>query len=135
MDIALWNLNSNKIELYKYGAAPSFVKNRKQVTAYHGDSLPVGILPRVEATQLEHEISAGDLLIMMSDGLYELHDEGFQWEKIIGCLPTTNPQLAAEYLLAIATSRQRSQQKRNKALYPDENLHRDDMTVVVSCLL
>ena len=89
-------------------------KNGRKIAVYDGSSLPVGILPRVEASQLEHTIAQGDLLVMMSDGLYELNDDGFQWEQIISCLPTTNPQLAAEYLLAIATSRARSNQKKNR---------------------
>ena len=71
MDIALWNLQTGKIELYKYGAAPSFVKNSRKVAVYDGSSLPVGILPRVVASQLEHTIAQGDLLVMMPHGLYE----------------------------------------------------------------
>lgn len=82
----------------------------------------------------EHSIAEGDLLVMMSDGLYELNDGGFQWEHIISCLPTTNPQLAAEYLLAIATSRMRASQKKMAALHPDAMPHGDDMTVLVSRL-
>lgn len=135
MDIALWNLNTGKIELYKYGSAPSFIKNGRKVTSCNGDSLPVGILPRVEATLLEHDIAEGDLLIMMSDGLYELTDEGFQWEKIISCLPTANPQMLAEYLLAIATSRIRSNHKKAAAIHPEQEQHMDDMTVLVSRLV
>ena len=135
MDVALWNLNSGKLELYKYGSAPSFIKNGRNVTAYAGDSLPVGILPRVEATLLEHSIADGDLLIMMSDGLYELNDDGFQWEQIIRSLPAANPQLIAEYLLAIATSRIRSNHKKAAAMHPDAEPHTDDMTVLVSRLV
>ncbi len=135
MDIALWNLNTNKLELYKYGSAPSFIKNGRKVVSYDGDSLPVGILPRVEAALLEHDIADGDLLIMMSDGLYELNDEGFQWETIIRCMPTSNPQLVAEYLMAIATSRIRSNHKKEAALYPDAQPRTDDMTVLVSKLM
>lgn len=134
MDIALWNLNTGKLEMYKYGAAPSFVKNQRQVAAYQGDSLPVGILPRVDASILEHTIAAGDLLVMMSDGLYELNEEGFQWEQIISCLPTNNPQLAAEYLLAIATSKLRGKQKK-AAQDKNDAPQMDDMTVMVSRLL
>lgn len=134
MDIALWNLHTGKIELYKYGAAPSYVKNGRKVAAYDGASLPVGILPRVEASLSEHTIAEGDLLIMMSDGLYELNDDGFQWEQVISCLPTTNPQLAAEYLLAIATSRMRGNQKKAAALQNGQEPRADDMTVLVSQL-
>ena len=70
----------------------------------------------------------------MSDGLYELSADGFQWEQIIGCLPTTNPQLAAEYLLAIATSRIRANQKKTSEQAAGVIQHADDMTVVVSRL-
>ena len=135
MDVAVWNPNHNKLELYKYGSAPSFIRNGRHVTVYDSESLPVGILPRVEATLLEHEIAEGDLLVMMSDGLYELNSDGFQWENIIRCMPTVNPQLVAEYLMAIATSRIRSNQKKEAALHPDAELRIDDMTVLVSLLV
>jgi len=71
----------------------------------------------------------------MSDGLYELNSDGFQWENIIRCMPTANPQLVAEYLMAIATSRIRSNQKKEAALHPDTALRIDDMTVLVSRLV
>lgn len=134
MDIALWNLNTGKLELYKYGAAPSFIKNGRKVVSYDGTSLPVGILPRVEGSLLEHTIANGDLLITMSDGLYELNDNGFQWEQIISCLPTTNPQLAAEYLLAIAASQSHAKQKKAAQQTDGKESSADDMTVVVSRL-
>ncbi len=134
VDIAVWNLNTKKVELYKYGAAPSFVRNGKQVSTYMSESLPVGILSRVEGTATEHIIRHGDLLVMMSDGLYELTNGQFQWEHIIATMPTTNPQLMAEYLLAIATSRSRGNQK--IAEQKQEQVRSvDDMTVVVSRLV
>ena len=135
MDVSLWNLNTGRLELYKYGSAPSFIKNGRLVKRYDSDSLPVGILPRVEPVLLEHEIAEGDLLIMMSDGLYELNSDGFVWETIISCMPTTNPQLVAEYLMAIAASRIRSNQKKEAALHPGSTTHTDDMTVLVSRLV
>ena len=133
-DVAVWNLNTKKIELYKYGAAPSFVCNGRKVGTYAGQSLPVGILPRVEGTIIEHTIQHGDLLIMMSDGLYELTSRQFQWEDIIGRIPTTDPQLMAEYLLAIATSRSRGNQKIAEE-QAEKVLEADDMTILVSKLV
>ena len=133
-DVAVWNLNSGKIELYKYGAAPSFVRNGRTVSSYESQSLPVGILPRVEGGVAEHTIQQGDLLIMMSDGLYELTSNQFQWEEIIRCMPTTNPQLIAEYLLAIATSRSRGNQKLAKQ-NEEQIIEADDMTILVSRLV
>ncbi len=135
MDVSLWNLNTGRLELYKYGSAPSFIKNGRQVKRYDSDSLPVGILPRVEPVLLEHEIAEGDMLVMMSDGLYELNSDGFVWETIISCIPGSNPQLAAEYLMAIAASRIRSNQKKEAALHPGSTLHTDDMTILVSRLV
>ena len=134
VDVAVWNLRSKKIELYKYGAAPSFVRNGRKISTYISESLPVGILPRIEGTYTEHAIQQGDLLIMMSDGLYELTSTQFQWEEIIGCLPTANPQLMAEYLLAIATSRSRGNQKLAEQ-HDEQALEADDMTILVSRLV
>ena len=134
VDIAIWNLNTKKIELYKYGASPSFVRNGKTASVYVSNSLPVGILPRVEGTVMEHILQKGDMLIMMSDGLYELNSAQFQWEEIIRRMPTINPQLMAEYLLAIATSRSRGNQK--LAEEQDETaIQSDDMTILVSKLV
>ena len=135
MDVSVWNLNTGRLELYKFGSAPSFIKNGRRVKIYDSDSLPVGILPRVEPALLEHEIAEGDLLIMMSDGLYELNSEGFVWENIISCMPGSNPQLVAEYLMAIAASRIRSNQKKEAALHPESEPHIDDMTILVSRLM
>lgn len=133
-DVAVWNLNTKKIELYKYGAAPSFVCNGKTVRSYVSDSLPVGILPRVEGTLLEHTIQKEDMLIMMSDGLYELTSNHFQWEDVIRHMPPANPQLMAEYLLAIATSRSRGNQ-RIAEQHDEKALAADDMTILVSKLV
>ena len=145
IDVSLWNLSTKKIEFYKYGAAPSFVKHGQDVTTYHTSSLPMGILPRVDAAIEEHILMDGDILVMMSDGLYDLNEDGFQWETVIGCIPTGHPQLAAEYLLAIAKSQMYSRQKRrekmgaykktqNENTLGSEKQPLDDMTVLVSCL-
>ncbi len=134
VDVAVWNLNTKKIELYKYGAAPSFVCNGRQISSYVSESLPVGILSRVEGVIAEHTIQQGDLLIMMSDGLYELTSRQFQWEQIIRRIPTTDPQLMAEYLLAIATSRSRGNQKLAEQ-HEEKALAVDDMTILVSKLV
>ena len=134
VDVAVWNLNTRRIELYKHGAAPSFVRSGKTISTYVSDSLPVGILPRVEGVFMNHVIQKDDMLIMMSDGLYELTNNQFKWEQIISNMPTANPQLMAEYLLAIATSRSRGNQK--IAQQRDEKaLDADDMTVLVSKLI
>lgn len=134
VDVAIWNLNTKKIELYKYGAAPSFVCNHRQICSYVSDSLPVGIISRVEGNIAEHTMQHGDLLIMMSDGLYELTNQHFRWEDIICRIPTTDPQLMAEYLLAIAISRSRGNQKLAE-LQAEKSLAIDDMTILVSKLI
>lgn len=123
VDLAIWDGAKNTLEFIKYGAAPSYIKNGKKVRAYGGASLPIGILAELEGFQASFTLQEDDLLIMMSDGLYELNEPPvFQWEKIIASLPTENPQLAAEYLLAIATSR-------------SGKVAQDDLTVVVSRLI
>lgn len=123
VDLAIWHGTQQQLELIKYGATPSFIKNGKETIIYGGASLPVGILPKIEGCTHRHSLKQGDLLVMMSDGLYELNEPGiFQWEKVISSIPTDNPQLAAEYLMAIATSRSGKKAK-------------DDLTVLVSRLV
>lgn len=123
VDLAIVDGIAHKIEFVKISAAPSFIKRGKQVKVYEGYSLPVGILAEVDSAHLEHRLEVGDILIMMSDGVYESHEEGIlQWQEALSNLPTDEPQLVADYILAIANNRY------------SESPH-DDMTIMVAKLI
>lgn len=106
VDLALLDTIKGQIEFVKISAAPSFIKRRHQVKTFKSYSLPVGILNEVDMEKQVYPLEVGDVLVMMSDGVYEMHkDDPEQWQQIIAQLPTDEPQLAADYLMAVAISR------------------------------
>lgn len=62
----------------KSGAAPSFVLRRGKVFKIESDTAPVGILKDVSAKAASFELEAGDVIIMLSDGVIP-EDESSLW--------------------------------------------------------
>ena len=119
VDLTLIDTLGQQMEFIKISAAPSFVKRRGQVRSFRSTTLPVGILNEVDADQQSYPLEKGDLLVMMSDGVFDAYEEGLEvWPKIIAQLPSEEPKLAADYLLALAAGRYGSSPN-------------DDLTVIV----
>ncbi|GHV46170.1 hypothetical protein FACS189499_00730 [Clostridia bacterium] len=68
LDIARIDLHSGKTEIFKAGAAPSYVKCGTKVLKAAAKSLPVGISPAPTFSTQHFTIGKNDVLIMMSDG-------------------------------------------------------------------
>lgn len=106
-------------EFTKIGAAPSFIKRRNQVQVVKGQSLPVGILNQVEAEHLQYPVEVGDIIINMTDGVFDaLQGDLEYWCKVIQALPQDDPQAIANYIIELARKTQMEQIK-------------DDLTVLV----
>ncbi|MFD2370171.1 stage II sporulation protein E [Brevibacillus sp. GCM10020057] len=103
VDLALIDLQTAHTRFVKIGSTPSFVKRRSDVFTITANNLPVGILDEIEVDVVSRTLKPGDLLIMMSDGIYEAprHIENRQaWMKrIISELQTDDPQEVADLLL------------------------------------
>ncbi|NMA02624.1 MAG: stage II sporulation protein E [Clostridia bacterium] len=107
-------------EFIKIGAAPSFIKRRNQVQVVKGQSLPVGILNQVEAEHLQYPVEVGDIIITMTDGVFDaLQGDLEYWCKVLQALPQDDPQAIANYLIELARKAQMEQIK-------------DDLTVLVA---
>lgn len=119
IDLLLLDLISARLELIKISAAPSFIKRQTMVRMFKSCSLPVGILEEVDSVAQEYPLLADDLLIMMSDGVYDALPSAEAWQETIKNLPTNDAQMTADYLLAIANS------------HYDNDHNPDDMTVLV----
>lgn len=70
IDLLALNRSSGEATIYKYGAAPSYVKRDKNVTQVTAGSLPAGL----QGSSAEPEFSRlqmgeGDILVMVSDGV------------------------------------------------------------------
>ncbi len=120
LDLALVDLIQGKVEFTKIGAAPSYLRRGRRVTCISAQTLPVGILQTVEVHPASYPLRAGDLLVMMSDGVYEmLPGEEKELLKTISQVTENDPQVVAEKLLQIA-------------LQSGARVPADDMTVLVA---
>lgn len=68
VDLAAVDLYSGRADFYKAGAAPTFVRRHQHTGCVEPMTLPVGILNAVDVEKRSVQLSAGDLVVMVSDG-------------------------------------------------------------------
>ncbi len=123
LDLAMLDLQDANIKFLKVGSTPSFIKRGQQVTKIQSNNLPIGIIKEFDVDVVNEQLKAGDLLVMMSDGIFEgpKHVENYEaWmTRKIREIKTEDPQEVADIILeeVIRTSSGRIE---------------DDMTIVVA---
>lgn len=117
VDAAILDLYNCRLELFKAGAAPTYLCREGRCTTLESQSLPAGILGGAEAQRLTSILSEGDLIIMVSDGLLE---DGGEWiPSQITSLCRLSLDEICENLIETACHRRTA-------------LHEDDMTVIAA---
>ncbi|NLT94985.1 MAG: stage II sporulation protein E [Clostridia bacterium] len=120
IDLTVINEVTGTAEFIKVGASPSFIKRRTQVQAVKAKTLPVGVFQQVEAETFVCPVQVGDLIINMSDGVFEVIDGNIDdWCRVIQALPQEDPQNIANYLIELARNTLQGKIK-------------DDLTVLVA---
>jgi stage II sporulation protein E len=106
LDLALIDLFTAKTEFLKIGSAPSFIKRGNQVLSISGANVPIGILQEIDIQTVEEELQEGDLLILMSDGIFDAPkhtDDKEGWlKKRIEDFQSDDPQEIADLLVELA---------------------------------
>ncbi|CAM5396180.1 hypothetical protein BSAF29S_02617 [Bacillus safensis subsp. safensis] len=101
---------------------PSFIKRGDQVMKVQASNLPIGIIDEFEVEVVSEQMKAGDLLIMMSDGIFEgpkhIENHDLWVKRKMKSFKTEDPQEIADLLMEEVI--------RTRAGQID-----DDMTVVV----
>lgn len=123
VDLAMIDLFSLQTQFIKCGSIPSFIKRGSQVINITGNNLPMGIIQEIEVDIISRQLQEGDLLIMMTDGIYDAPrdvENKERWMKrIIMELETDDPQEVADCLL-------------EKVIRYQYGEIEDDMTVLVA---
>ena len=86
VDICSLDLYTGVCEIYKVGAAATFIRHKNYVEHVDSCSLPVGVSNRLEIRNTEKQLGDGDFLVMVSDGVLEyLQDDetGLEPEEIM----------------------------------------------------
>ncbi|ULT57140.1 stage II sporulation protein E [Neobacillus drentensis] len=123
LDLAMIDLKDASARFLKIGSTPSFIKRGNKVIKIQASNLPMGILQEFEVDVVSEQLKAGDLLIMMSDGVFEgpKHVENYDlWMKRkVQELETDDPQEVADLIM-------------EEVIRSRSGLIDDDMTVTVA---
>jgi stage II sporulation protein E len=123
IDLAMVDLNTAQGRFMKIGSTPGFIKRGKQVLMLAAANPPIGILNEIEIEPIEMQLQSGDLLIMVTDGIYDasrhIANKDALLSRLIAEIQTKDPQDFADVLL-------------EKVVRHHDGQIEDDMTVVIS---
>ena len=74
-DIAHIDFYRSRVRFYKSGAAPTYVFRDGKLRRFSAHTMPIGIMERADVATSECEIIAGDVIVMVSDGVTEGREE------------------------------------------------------------
>lgn len=109
VDLLEIDLETGICEFMKIGSAESFLKTKGNIETIFSQALPVGILENIEVTASRFQLAAGDLILMVSDGVSEA-DTGVlknDWIKKVLSMENRNDEELAKLILVGAKARMR----------------------------
>lgn len=102
IDISIINLFTGMCEFIKIGAAAAFIKRENWVETISSTTLPIGMLGSVDYDTVTKKLYAGDIVIMVTDGVLDsLKEENKEaaMEQLILEIKSRNPQEIANRIL------------------------------------
>lgn len=115
VDLVIADPILSNLQIYKCGAAPSFILKSGKVSVLEAESAPIGILDNVDMAKSEIDLSKGDIYLTVSDGI-----TGDSWGWISAELKSykaDSPTDLAKHILQCACDRKLGKRA-------------DDMTVI-----
>ncbi|KEI00737.1 stage II sporulation protein E [Clostridium botulinum] len=71
LDLTSVDLYTGDTSFMKVGAVPSFVKSGKNVEVITSNTLPIGVLDKVDLEVTNKKLRNGDIIVMLSDGVLD----------------------------------------------------------------
>ncbi|WP_209125611.1 stage II sporulation protein E [Alkalihalobacillus sp. BA299] len=123
LDLAMIDLQDANVKFLKIGSIPSFIKRGTKVTKIEASNLPMGIIQEFDVDVVSEQLKAGDLLIMMSDGIFDapkhVENKEMWMKRIISEVSSEDPQEVADLIL-------------ERVIRHEKGSIEDDMTIVVA---
>lgn len=103
VDLFIADPVNSTLEIYKCGAAPSFIFRSGRVSVLEAESAPVGILDKVDMARSEISLSRGDVYLTVSDGVA---GESWGWISAeLKAFSAESPARIAKHVLQCACDR------------------------------
>ena len=119
IDLSIMDLKNAELEILKKGACPTYIKKANgEFLVIRNNSFPAGIIDEKKEIPQKIKLSENDLIIMISDGIYDSLDKEDWIIEALKAINSNDPDVISDLILKIAQS--------------TENRDRDDMTVIVS---
>ncbi|MGM9986994.1 MAG: stage II sporulation protein E [Bacillaceae bacterium] len=123
LDLAMIDLQDASAKFLKIGATPSFIKRGQNIMKIESSNLPIGIIEDLDLDTVTEQLKAGDILVMISDGIYEgpkfVENHEAWMKRKLKELKTDDPQEVADYIL-------------DSVIHSNDKIINDDMTIIVA---
>ena len=124
VDLAIIDKETGRAQIFKMGAASTFVKHGDQVSMLKRPAPPVGVVDGLKLEYIDVRLRRGDLLLMVSDGVTDCDrkDPDCVWlRRRLSEIGSRDPDTVAELII-------------NKAAEKYGIRERDDLTVMVAAV-
>lgn len=85
LDLAIIDVYHENVEIYKVGAAPSYLVRSGHVQVLRADALPAGVIGEIRVVPLRCRFRSEDALILTTDGALGTVHAG-EWEELLRAL-------------------------------------------------
>lgn len=102
VDMTVFDLYTGECEIIKAGASSTFIRKKDMVEHLSSTSLPIGVMNSIEIDSVRRQLSDGDFIVMVTDGVLDALPVGEQdllLETIIQGSAISNPKELAHYVL------------------------------------
>lgn len=105
LDMCVFDLATGDVDFVKVGAADGYIKRSREVEVVEAGSLPLGILDEIEPKITKAVLTAGDMVVLVSDGVLDVFGgERVALAGFINNLDVTTPQQLADQIIAKVTA-------------------------------
>ncbi len=106
LDLCEINKYTGDCNFYKVGSAQTYVLRNNKVKSINSDSLPIGIIEKIDIKLFKFKVRKGDYIIMVTDGISEMEKEKLDKDKwlidALENLKVRQPQDIADLILTKA---------------------------------
>lgn len=102
IDMCAFDLHQGSCEFIKAGASTTFIRYKDRVERISSTTLPIGVVQNIEIQRVKRELSDGDFVVMVTDGVMDALPIGEQEALMSAFIKGTNinnPRELAHHIL------------------------------------